>query len=660
MRGQFFIISAVIIVAMLFAIYQSLQSYAEVDLSEPQRFSEYFTMKNIVDVSKKLAEELQSKKTCSQAEEYLENLKQSVENGHFPGRYSVDLEYAKICEPDSPSGMLRKVNFNIKLSSENIVIQKSFVAPGGYILNGDCDYKQWGVTGAIETGQVFDSSKLQYVCSNGPPGKFAWSKPDTYITIKDAAADLINMPVSVKAFTYQRRFTRDTDTFKVQISSDGASWSDCGTVTGINRESWVVEAACASFTGYDLYVKIIGVDLGSIENYMKRIEILYDATVIPPSNCPAYAPRYRGGAVPQTILGPSNCIPFGSSSYGTYKGFTYKNINPFTIAPGNYICFNLGAQNNIDITMSIDICHTTVNGGTVCDAGGYTNVVSSKTPVSPRGDTTCNTWELCYQAANSYSFPGGGMDVRVKAGGAFASDTTCDQVLCYGTATDPSNYFVRRWYSDGSGWDTGSIGSVIFCSSSTATTTTTTTTTSTTTTIAATGCSDGTEEQTVSANMVGCQKACNPSVILSESQLYRWNDYWKTACSSGWHLCSGAEATTNNNGCSGSWNNNYAIYASNLWTYYIGCGSGKSAAYTVTQSGSSCSYDNVLNGLYPAGTTDGIYGGFTAGPPTCSYYGNIGFGAHSHYPDACSMNFCNTCANGYGPQAGGSLCCKDA
>ncbi len=276
MRGQFFIISAVIIVAVLFTIYQSLQSYSEVDLSEPQRFSEYFATKSIVDVSESLAEDIQNKKTCSQAEEYLANLKQSVENGHFPGRYFVDLNYAKVCEPDSPAGMLRKVSFNIKLSSENMVIQKSFSTPNGYIVNGDCDYKQWNVMGAIETGQVFDSNKLQYVCSNGPPGKFAWSKPDTYMTLKDVAVNLANKKVTVKAFTYQRRFTRDTDTFKVQISSDGALWSDCGTVTGSNMEKWVVQVDCNGFTGYDLYVKIIGVSLGSIENYFKRIELLYE------------------------------------------------------------------------------------------------------------------------------------------------------------------------------------------------------------------------------------------------------------------------------------------------------------------------------------------------------------------------------------------------
>ncbi len=275
MRGQFFIVSAVVIVAVLFTIYQSLQSYAEVDLSEPQRFSEYFAAKNIMDVSQKLAEDIQNKKTCSQAEEYLAGLKQSVENGRFPGRYSVDLGYTRVCEPDSPGGMLRKVNFNLKLSSENIAIQKSFSTPSGYILNGDCDYNQWGVTGAVETGQVFDSNKLQHVCSGGPPGKFAWSKPDAYMAIKDSAANLFNKNVVVKAYTYQKNFRRDTDTFQIMSSNDGAAWSDCGTVTGADKEFWTVEAACSGFTGYDLYVKIIGVNLGSVDNYMKRIELLY-------------------------------------------------------------------------------------------------------------------------------------------------------------------------------------------------------------------------------------------------------------------------------------------------------------------------------------------------------------------------------------------------
>ncbi len=281
MRGQFFIISAVIIVAVLFTIYQSLQSYAQVDLSEPQRFSEYFATKNIVDVSQKLAEDIQNKKTCSQAEEYLANLKQSVENGRFPGRYSVDLDYTKICEPDSPAGMLRRISFSIKLSSENMVIQKSFSTPGGYILNGDCDYKPWwfwwqpSVTGAIETGQVFDSNRIQRTCTNIHSEQFAWSRAGTYMAVKDSAANLNSKNVVVRAYTYQRGSGRDTDTFQIMSSNDGTAWSDCGTVTGVNKENWIVEATCAAFTGYDLYIKIIGVNLGNVENYMKRIEMLY-------------------------------------------------------------------------------------------------------------------------------------------------------------------------------------------------------------------------------------------------------------------------------------------------------------------------------------------------------------------------------------------------
>ena len=40
MKGQFFIVATVIIVGVLLGIYQSLQNYSSIDLSEPETYSE--------------------------------------------------------------------------------------------------------------------------------------------------------------------------------------------------------------------------------------------------------------------------------------------------------------------------------------------------------------------------------------------------------------------------------------------------------------------------------------------------------------------------------------------------------------------------------------------------------------------------------------------
>ncbi|MFH1404244.1 MAG: hypothetical protein ABIH11_08255, partial [Candidatus Altiarchaeota archaeon] len=73
----------------------------------------------------------------------------------------------------------------------------------------------------------------------------------------------------------------------------------------------------------------------------------------------------------------SNCIPFGSGQNYYPSGFTYKNMPGFIIQSGDKICFNMGATNDADIRMDIELCHTTTNGGTTCDTNGYTKIVNS-------------------------------------------------------------------------------------------------------------------------------------------------------------------------------------------------------------------------------------------------------------------------------------------
>ena len=147
----------------------------------------------------------------------------------------------------------------------------------------------------------------------------------------------------------------------------------------------------------------------------------------------------------------SNCIPFGgwssANSSTPYMGFIYKNIPAFSLAVGDTIAFDLGAENDQAIVMDIALAATTSNGGTEQDSNGFTQVVNTGTPSDPNGNTTIGDFELEYTATAAFSFSGGGLIIRFRKAGSFANDTTCDQVLVHYDATDSSGYFVTRFYN---------------------------------------------------------------------------------------------------------------------------------------------------------------------------------------------------------------------
>ena len=157
-----------------------------------------------------------------------------------------------------------------------------------------------------------------------------------------------------------------------------------------------------------------------------------------------------------TIQGGSqstgNCIPFGRGD-DRYKisGHIYQNIPAFDLQPGDTLAFDLGNPNDTDISMNIAMAATTVNGGREPTAAGFTQIISDQTPAVPRGDNTRGNYELAFTVDAPYSFPGGGLIIRYQSTGAFASDSTCDQVLAYSNSSDSSGFFVGRFYEDDDG-----------------------------------------------------------------------------------------------------------------------------------------------------------------------------------------------------------------
>ncbi len=162
--------------------------------------------------------------------------------------------------------------------------------------------------------------------------------------------------------------------------------------------------------------------------------------------------------IPSSTGGPSNCIPFGKpyKNSSQYQGFVYQNIPAFELYPGDTIAFDLGAENDTDITVDIALATATSNGSSEQDSDGFTTVVSSGTPADPNGNTVHGDYELEYTVDTPFSFAGGGLIMRFQGKGAFASDTTCTQVLVITTHLDASGYFVGRFYKDTDGvytWD---------------------------------------------------------------------------------------------------------------------------------------------------------------------------------------------------------------
>ncbi|MFH1642728.1 MAG: CARDB domain-containing protein [Nanoarchaeota archaeon] len=152
--------------------------------------------------------------------------------------------------------------------------------------------------------------------------------------------------------------------------------------------------------------------------------------------------EYLTGAVP-TSTETNWCYLFGHGGYGPYKGISYKNMDIFELLAGDQVCFDLGNENDVNISLNISLC----SGN--CE-NGYTQIVNNKKAAIPKGDNICGSWELCFDIDNPYSFPGGNLDVRIKSTGAFADDTTCNPVLCYTEYDDPANKFVEIWWEGGS------------------------------------------------------------------------------------------------------------------------------------------------------------------------------------------------------------------
>lgn len=149
-----------------------------------------------------------------------------------------------------------------------------------------------------------------------------------------------------------------------------------------------------------------------------------------------------------------NSFPFGQGNIWPSAGFIYANLSAFQLKAGDTIAFDLGATNpEADIQMQIAMAATTVNGGDAPVLPYTTLVNNTQTPLNPKGNAVNGDYELQFKSEAPFSFPGGGLIIRFSSPAAsYAADTTGSNTLFNaGLGTDPSGFFVKRFYNDPDG-----------------------------------------------------------------------------------------------------------------------------------------------------------------------------------------------------------------
>ncbi len=268
MKGQFFLVSTVIIVGVLLGIYQSFQDYSSVDLSEPMAYSEAFVLKNIIDVSEKLGRSLQYKASCNDIAPF-EEMKYYFES-KASGSFFVDYNYTLSCA----NGLLRNAYYNVTVLSNRARYFAMFnAAPfDGYTIMGECDSVQYELQDVLDTKDAFRSNRIEKSCDNVPGGKFLWKKDNAYMAFKVSGVAVANF--GVKAYTEQAGDPNDADTFSVESSANGKTYSACGgDKTGSG--SWIVSASCSCPGCTDFYVRIKAKDTGSVPNVLRKVELAF-------------------------------------------------------------------------------------------------------------------------------------------------------------------------------------------------------------------------------------------------------------------------------------------------------------------------------------------------------------------------------------------------
>ena len=156
---------------------------------------------------------------------------------------------------------------------------------------------------------------------------------------------------------------------------------------------------------------------------------------------------------PETPSGGTNSFPFGiGTTWTPFAAFVYRNIPAFELKSGDTLAFDMRSENGADIQVDIDLARTTFNGSDVASGAFARVVLNTQTPANPRGDSTEGNFELRYSATTPFSFPGGGLIIRVSnPSPGYAADNVFTSNLRGADSTDPSGFFLLRSTTDPDG-----------------------------------------------------------------------------------------------------------------------------------------------------------------------------------------------------------------
>lgn len=121
MKGQFFIISAAIIVSALFLITEYILSYGKVELMQLEELNQLNYIQPIKDSLKGTVKaSLENSPSCARLEADLQEVESYLKKELIKRTLVLEIEHAIICPA---------VNFEFNLTSQNFFSSTSFVYP---------------------------------------------------------------------------------------------------------------------------------------------------------------------------------------------------------------------------------------------------------------------------------------------------------------------------------------------------------------------------------------------------------------------------------------------------------------------------------------------------------------------------------------------------
>lgn len=117
-KAQFFILSAVAIIGILYFLSRWLEPSSIIDTSSIVSMEEPFVFNN---VKEKAVETVQNSKSCEELKYNLEEYNAFVENYAIEKNYIINLNYTYDC-------FTKDVDFNMKLTSTKASIESNFTA----------------------------------------------------------------------------------------------------------------------------------------------------------------------------------------------------------------------------------------------------------------------------------------------------------------------------------------------------------------------------------------------------------------------------------------------------------------------------------------------------------------------------------------------------